>query len=475
MSLRAAGTARVNGTSSSPPVATLQGVGDFAEALQALLGSPVAKNVAAMAKNYTDLETTNRKNFESICQVQKENKDLQKTCRQRDDELADAKKKIKELLASQKKERQAWETEREEKNKAIEAMKKKFQANSERLELLESFALKPKTMEKDEITKSLDDIFTSAHTFVQSFLGQDLPDEAFASHNWKRLKDSVPGLPLPPSNSADAKRMRVAAVLGCLGQAATRELFQPVYVLPSGDEISYLLGGMEDAKQADWLRRSLLNTDRDRQEGNALARAKAVASDVSRAIAGILAQPDENRFDAALKTWCTTTATVWRQQLQPLECDLFAELHDETSLVAWAPLLPTAAWRTANDEVSALHAVDHIAARVWPVFATSTMVVVKKGLAATKAQVLRAAEEERQAATMPANSRRATRIRARTMSLTVMTDAAPGASGPSSPFLASKSPLVTTTASNGGGGGSSSGGGEAKAADGTSGAKKKPS
>lgn len=195
--------------------------------------------------------------------------------------------------------------------------------------------------------------------------------------------------------------MRVTAVLGYLAEEATRELFQPAFVTEDGDDIGTMLDSMSDPKEADWLRRFLLGTDRKRQSENAHNRAASVAGGVFAAVSNMLPEDKQNTFKADLRKWTYTTARRWMEYFQPLENRIAPLLLDtETAEISeWKVFMPSDQWSPSKNKQPSLQSADDIAACVWPVFYTaSDYALFTKGLVVTEAQVMAAKDEDRRLA-----------------------------------------------------------------------------
>ncbi|KIH89439.1 hypothetical protein SPBR_07084 [Sporothrix brasiliensis 5110] len=239
-------------------------------------------------------------------------------------------------------------------------------------------------------------------------------------------------IPLPPSNTLDAKRMRTAAVLRFLAKSAVAELFQPFYTLEHGSELSdWLHERIDDDEHLDFVRRVLLRAEAKpatmdgaqnnlfHAETHAAARAKAVGRTLSvrGAVGGILSQEASDTFFVALGRWCAETAETWRTDIQPLR-DVFQALidldDDELEVDEWRvlPDTPDKGDGNAPLPVPPLASINDVAAYVWPLFMSNGN-VAQCGFVVTKAQVARAELEVGQFAAMQNNGRRVNRASAR--------------------------------------------------------------
>jgi hypothetical protein len=297
-------------------------------------------------------------------------------------------------------------------------------------------------------SKRLDAIFQVAFGIVSTCFTNDLPARVLERDNgaWevfmKEVADSR--IPLPQSNTLDAKRMRTAAVLRFLAKEAVAQLFQPSYTLKHGSELSDVLHErIDDDDHTNFVRRVLLRTEPvELEETHVKARATAVEDAVKKAVSGILSRDADDVFLTALSRWCYETACEWHANIQPLRDSLRAHIDlDDDDLVAdeWCVLAPTPEWApkstrasangnsgsnstrsTANGDangdanggasarptVAAAAAsqatatnntlvanINDVAAYVWPLFITNGSDVAQNGLVVTKTQVAQAQRE----------------------------------------------------------------------------------
>ncbi|EON96492.1 hypothetical protein UCRPA7_8011 [Phaeoacremonium minimum UCRPA7] len=93
----------------------------------------------------------------------------------------------------------------------------------------------------------LQGLLTEAYSLVKDYFGDDVPDQIGKDAKaWEALRGHVAvshpyKIPLPSSNSPQAKQMRVAAVLAVLGHHLAEEILQPLYILEEGGELNELL------------------------------------------------------------------------------------------------------------------------------------------------------------------------------------------------------------------------------------------
>ncbi|KAL1898536.1 hypothetical protein Sste5346_003440 [Sporothrix stenoceras] len=319
------------------------------------------------------------------------------------------------------------------------------------LDTLNNYAAPLHDLPLREVSEKLGGIFQGAFHLVNNCFDTDLPPRVFARGNddldtfHKALADTSGAIPLPPSNTPEAKRMRTAAVLRFLAHVAHKELFQPFYALGRSNDLAVLIDTrIDDADHADFVRRVLLNTEMNAELGPDSAnhvmeqtdlRVKSVQRAMKKVVGGIPSPEAQDTFFTALARWCYETTQVWREDIQPLQFGI--EVHNEIDhddddsvvLEEWRPLselLPASSSAAAADagRAPALASRRDVAAHVWPLFYTNGEIALK-GVVVTMAQVADAQREVDQIAVQKDSSRRATRASARRGS-TVTTTSAPG-------------------------------------------------
>lgn len=301
-------------------------------------------------------------------------------------------------------------------------------------------------------SEKLGSIFQPAFGIVSKCFANDLPPRVFVRDNddWLTFSGALAGtgIPLPPSNSPDAKRMRVAAVLRLLADVSRQELFQPFYTLEHGNELrDGLQKRIDDDDHADFVRRVLLRTEpASLDNASVVARARAVEKTLKKVVRGILSQEAQDVFLAAIYRWCIETAQMWRVNIQPQRDDVHAHIDlEDTELIAddWCVLSATPEWVPVNNAGAGngtrsspngsasgsanarptapantpLASIKDVAAYVWPLFWANGE-IVQHGLVVTKAQVAQARREVDQRTIQQDSSRRNSRALGRPRSST---------------------------------------------------------
>lgn len=257
--------------------------------------------------------------------------------------------------------------------------------------------------------ESLNALFKSASQLVERFLGQDLDDALFNKLEWQdftRDAETV-SVPVLPSNTALAKKMRVAAGLGYLASVSTRELFQPVYVTRSGDEMSDLLDDVEEKEQktqaAEYLRRCLIRAGKSLLEQNALARINAASKAMHESFEKLVPEKTRPQLSQALEAWCRHACEKWKR-IQLLDCRVIPDLDWNVpgSITVWEPLFRKQRPESQQNGSNGANGTpdgsgpapvqplkeSEVAAAIWPCFYAQTnpaadYTVVANGLALT--------------------------------------------------------------------------------------------
>lgn len=261
-------------------------------------------------------------------------------------------------------------------------------------------------------------MFDDAYKLVAHFFGQlELSDHVFSTVQWHRLTEleCLEGIPLPHTNSAAAKRMRVAAVLRLLAKAASFHICQPIHLPHRGTTVADLLDTIDqlDPQRARHVRGILLNIEPGKQEDFGKKRATTSCQDVYNSVSFML--DDRKAFGRALLEWFDKVCNTWRslQQFEVRYQALFEAKNEDLVPEEWEPLpapilLPAqtqgqAVNGAAPDGTSVkpspnikLELAD-IAAQIWPVFLVTTtagtLEPFKTGYVLLKAQAAAADKE----------------------------------------------------------------------------------
>ncbi|CAK7215344.1 hypothetical protein SEUCBS140593_002498 [Sporothrix eucalyptigena] len=403
--------------------------------------------IAQLKANVTSL----RQNVANI-------KPLEKRLKDKEDSVKSLNSKVLELEKEKQNLVKRLEAERTDKA----GLRESHRNTKQKLDRPEGYALIPKPLKREDIAQKLEIIFKSAFDMINTCFSGDLDARYLGTNYWDSFKVNVgkckAGIPLAPSNSPEAKRMRTAAVLRVLAVVATNQLFQPEYTLARGSELSQALHAqVDDSDRANFVRRVLLQVEPNNPTvGEHIAnRVKFVNKCLTNVVRPILAEDVFIRLASDLDRWVQDAVRVWSEAIQPLPqgISVFIDL-DETddapparewvvmaASPEWAASVPAtkssgpartgstagsssgaerspapalaASGPTVNTANVPITSAANVAACIWPVFLMmdKDKSVVRQGFVLTKAQVAKAEQEEKDLAKMPPNSRRMTRVR----------------------------------------------------------------
>jgi hypothetical protein len=159
-------------------------------------------------------------------------------------------------------------------------------------------------------------------TLVEGMFRPDIDDSILHDSScWTNLRNSPYlkhatqlQIPLPQSNSAAAKGMRISAVLAVLSRAMHKHLFRPVYLLDDDDEnLVRFLRALEDedpTREAH-MRATLLSMMPERQLEQRARRIKMVVREVSWLVQHLLSALQFETFCSGLEAACKLACDQW--------------------------------------------------------------------------------------------------------------------------------------------------------------------
>ncbi|KAI0127205.1 hypothetical protein BJ170DRAFT_595083 [Xylariales sp. AK1849] len=168
-------------------------------------------------------------------------------------------------------------------------------------------------------------MFTLAYKWAEGLFTDDLDQGVFvasSSAHWAKIRNHNRVnriIPLPLSNSPEAKQMRIAAILAILAWSFARYIFQPSYLLQC-NELSDLLSGLADDEPAreTYLRSVLLPVLPSKQKANGKKRIEQVVLDVFACVKPVLAEGKQAALRVSLENMCKQVCGQW-MRLQLLE------------------------------------------------------------------------------------------------------------------------------------------------------------
>jgi hypothetical protein len=159
---------------------------------------------------------------------------------------------------------------------------------------------------------------------MDEFFGADVDNESFARTTiWEMVKSHAAiehNIPLPPTNTPFAKRMRVAAGVIIYGRALDKYIFKPNYLTRDSEELNKVLEGVRtnNPLQETFVRGVLLRVLPDTQRRNKDTRVRLVVSDVVHSMGILLSKERKDKFESELNSVSDRICLKW-ETIQRLE------------------------------------------------------------------------------------------------------------------------------------------------------------
>jgi len=317
----------------------------------------------------------------TLAEKNSEIENLQETLRAAEEQIASLQQTVEEKNAEIEDLHTKLTAEGERADKAIahgqdlqarlDATDNELQVTSGKLMDLEQYRLVLHGDNEDVYVTVLDKIWTTIVNLVEGTFRADVDDSILSDPScWINLRNSPYlkhatqlQIPLPQSNSAAAKGMRISAVLAVLSRALHRHLFRPVYLLDDEDEnlVKFLRAlEDEDPTREAHMRATLLSTMPERQMEQGARRVKTVVREVSWVVQHLLSALQFEAFCSGLEAACKLACEQWmRIQLASIKIEpYFGPPYDDFD---WQVLeLPefTEAARSRRDFGMAIDDVD---------------------------------------------------------------------------------------------------------------------
>ncbi|KAK6849725.1 hypothetical protein PG995_013558 [Apiospora arundinis] len=231
---------------------------------------------------------------------------------------ADLRKAQSEIVAARETQEQTW--------KELEGVRDEAAFFKSKFENLDKLSYKMKTPPTATTQQQLSSMFTTAYTWASELFAADLDQAAFSGassgEKWAPLRTHPRVsrlIPIPISNSAEAKQMRVAALVGILGWTCAQHMFQPTYLLQC-NELCGVLASLadDDHDRETYLRSVLLPVSPSRQKENGKKRIQQAVFDVLACVAPLLPKARQEEVKSSLETVCKHICGQW-MRLQLLE------------------------------------------------------------------------------------------------------------------------------------------------------------
>ncbi|KAI6364786.1 hypothetical protein MCOR25_005581 [Pyricularia grisea] len=287
-----------------------------------------------------------------------------------------------------------------------------------KLGLFQSYTVKltPLELERGYIPEMLASLFKDASTLFEEFLGIDLDMDCLQElRSWERVRDHAAtqhSFPLPASNSAPAKKMRVNMGLSIYSRALAKHVFRSNYLFPDAEEVLEALHA-KDTLQGTLVRAVLLQVLPGMQKKRQGTFAKIVVDEVCEVVAGLMSGDLQKKFRGRLEQLTITLCGNWEavQRVHERIRPSFALSEDDWKVLpVWsdsAPIPNGASQRSREDKdgqsgqrdpnLSTI-STDDIARVVWPAFLATDeegiSELISFGYVISRDDVQRAANED---------------------------------------------------------------------------------
>lgn len=157
-------------------------------------------------------------------------------------------------------------------------------------------------------------MFETVHGLATTFFSDGLPKAVLDNPElWTNFRSRITWLPLPATNTSEAKQMRIAACIGALGSMLAALIFVPVYVEPDNGEITKFLSDVSfyDHKREVHLRSVFLDAKPDEQDAIRQRRTVVIGEKIYKTFGQLLHDDKKSLFKAKLQETCTIAVTNW--------------------------------------------------------------------------------------------------------------------------------------------------------------------
>lgn len=306
----------------------------------------------------------------------------------------------------------------------LQSTRKDLDKSNTRLGELNALSFKLKSPPQDQTQQHLQNMFALSYNWAESLFADDLEETAFipptSSTTWAKMRNHSRVnrlIPLPLSNTREAKKMRISAILAILAWALAQYIFQPTYLLQC-NELSDLLAGLadDDPGRENYLRSVLLPVQPSKQKSNGKKRIDQVVKEVFTTVSPVLPGSRHDAARGSLETACKQICGQWmRLQLLDEKIEPSFDAYDEEDwkLLHLAALEgdtsggdPNAPADVAkgesaiadDDSHTGVRDIEEIAAVLWPSFLSfrgGESELISEGFVLAKAQVKPASSEEK--------------------------------------------------------------------------------
>ncbi|KAJ5630967.1 uncharacterized protein N7484_011067 [Penicillium longicatenatum] len=229
-----------------------------------------SNQVQALHQQINSLKSSYSLELSKVSQSAKKINELEQSSKEKDktiDKMKTAGSNLKTMLSSAQQKIQELEAEKT-------ALKKELQASQGRLRNLESFTVQQLELDERSISTKFSELWAFSLSEMFTVLREDLDETVLKDKSiWEKLRKeiarfAVQYFPLVPSNSSEAKGMRLAMILAILSREICKNIFQPDYILPEDSAIHGILSRLAEnnTEKESFYRRVLLSIDENAEE-----------------------------------------------------------------------------------------------------------------------------------------------------------------------------------------------------------------
>ncbi|GIJ81687.1 hypothetical protein Asppvi_000187 [Aspergillus pseudoviridinutans] len=200
-------------------------------------------------------------------------------------------------------------------------LKQRLQAAEEQIRKFENLPAKYHEEDEEVMLERFKKLWEYAIKETYCHLQKDLPAEAFENlQAWKKFQEKSDQalrhhIPLPLSNSKEAKQMRLAVILGILSREIDKYIFQPTYILPDDSQIREMLANLaiSENEKESFCRLLLLSIDWPAQKRECEARIQIVVRNVASYLYGLLTETQFDEFCLGVQKIVSQSAEIWEK------------------------------------------------------------------------------------------------------------------------------------------------------------------
>ncbi|KAI0198399.1 hypothetical protein F4808DRAFT_261781 [Astrocystis sublimbata] len=213
---------------------------------------------------------------------------------------------------------------------------------------LRSFSCEMADGSKHFVLNEINRIYNFAKGLAERYFREDLSDAVLSNASlFEETRKFVRPIPFPNTNSANAKKVRIAAFLARLGSRLADLIFLPYYMEPDEEEeqqqgldaITVLLSNLShsDATREMQLRSMLLAISPKEQKKIAYDRADMIADEISDYLGVLLSEEQQPKFEDDVRKLCKMAVVSW-ETLRPLKqkVEPFTQTDEDTEKY-WLP------------------------------------------------------------------------------------------------------------------------------------------